>query len=95
MTILRKPIKRELPERIARRQMIVELHPSFIRFREKRSRTAWDISWESVYWNAAEIRLDIGVPTAFSATTGEPRGCESPRLPGLPAVSRGGAHCHK
>jgi hypothetical protein len=56
MTILRKPIKRELPERIAHRQMIVELHPGFIRFHEKRSRTAWDISWESVYWKAAEIQ---------------------------------------
>ncbi len=56
MTILRKPITRELPERIARRQMVVELHPGFIRFREKRSRTAWHISWESVYWKAAEIQ---------------------------------------
>jgi hypothetical protein len=56
MTVLRKPIKRELPERIAHRQMIVELHPGFIRLREKRSRTAWDISWESAYWKAAEIQ---------------------------------------
>ena len=56
MTILRKPIKRELPERIAHRQMVVEFHPAFIRFREKRSRTVWDISWESVYWKAAEIQ---------------------------------------
>jgi len=55
MTVLSRPIKRELPERIAHRQMVVELHPGFIRFREKRSRTAWDISWESVYWKAAEI----------------------------------------
>lgn len=56
MTILRRPIKRELPERIAHRQMVVELHPRFIRFREKRSRTPWDISWESVYCKAAEIQ---------------------------------------
>ena len=49
MTILRKPLKRELPERIAHRQLVVELHPSFVRFREKRSRTVWDISWESIY----------------------------------------------
>lgn len=47
MTILRRSIKRELPERIAHRQMVVELHPGFVRFREKHSRTAWDISWES------------------------------------------------
>lgn len=55
MTVLRKPIKRELPERIAHRQVIVEIHPRFVRLREKRSRTAWDISWESIYWKAAEI----------------------------------------
>jgi hypothetical protein len=42
MTILRKPIKRELPERIAHRQMLVELHPGFVRFREKHTRTSWD-----------------------------------------------------
>ncbi|HTV53969.1 MAG TPA: hypothetical protein VMI06_03555 [Terriglobia bacterium] len=56
MTILRRPIKRELSERIAHRQMVVELHPGFVRFREKHSRTAWDISWESIYWKAAEIQ---------------------------------------
>jgi hypothetical protein len=56
MTILRKPITRELPERIARRQIVVELHPGFVRFREKHTRTAWDITWESIYWKAAEIQ---------------------------------------
>ena len=56
MTILRKPIKRELPERIAHRQMVIEIHPGFVRFREKHSRTASDISWESIYWKAAEIQ---------------------------------------
>ena len=56
MTILRKPLKRELPERIAHRQLVVELYPSFVRLREKRSRTVWDISWENIYWKAAEIQ---------------------------------------
>lgn len=56
MTILTKPIKRELPERVAHRQMIVELHPAFVRLREKHSRTTWDITWESIYWKAAEIQ---------------------------------------
>lgn len=56
MTILRKTIKRELLERIDHRQMVVELHPGFVRLREKHSRTAWDISWESIYWKAAEIQ---------------------------------------
>jgi len=55
MTILRKPIKRELPEQIARRQIVVELHPGFIRFPETWSRIAWDISRKSVSWKAAEI----------------------------------------
>lgn len=56
MTILRNIIKRELPQRVAHRQMVVELHPGFVRFREKYSRTAWDITWESIYWKAAEIQ---------------------------------------
>lgn len=56
MTVLRKPIKRELPEWVARRQMVVKLHPGFIRFGEKRSRIAWDISWQSVHWKVAEIQ---------------------------------------
>lgn len=56
MTLLRKTIKRELPERIAHRQMVVELHPGFVRLREKHSRTAWEITWESIYWKAAEIQ---------------------------------------
>jgi hypothetical protein len=34
----RKPIKREPPERIGHCRMIVELHPGFIRFGEKRTR---------------------------------------------------------
>lgn len=56
MTILSRPIKRELPDRVAHRQMIVEFHPGFVRLREKHSRTAWDITWESIYWKAAEIQ---------------------------------------
>jgi hypothetical protein len=56
MTILRRPNKRELPERISHRQIVVELHPALVRFQEKHSRTALDISWESVYWKAAEIQ---------------------------------------
>lgn len=55
MTVLRKPIKRELAERISRRIMIVELHPGLIRFREKGTRHALELSWEGAYWKAAEI----------------------------------------
>lgn len=55
MTVLRKPIKRELAERIGRRVMIVELHPGLIRFREKGARHALELSWEGAYWKAAEI----------------------------------------
>lgn len=56
MTILNTIIKRELPERVAHRQIVVELHPGFVRLREKHSRTAWNITWESIYWKAAEIQ---------------------------------------
>ncbi len=35
MVVLPKPIKRELPEHIARRLMVVELHPGFIRFESR------------------------------------------------------------
>lgn len=52
MTILRKPIKRELSERIARRQMAV----GPVRLREKHLRTAWDISWKGIYWKTAEVQ---------------------------------------
>lgn len=55
MTILRRPIKRELPQRVTHHQIVVELYSGFVRFREKHSRTAWDITWESIYWKAAEI----------------------------------------
>lgn len=55
MTILTKRIKRELPQRVAHRQTMVELHSAFVRLQEKHSRTAWDITWESIYLKAAEI----------------------------------------
>lgn len=37
MTILIKPIKRELPQRVAHRHTAVEFHPGFIRLRGKHS----------------------------------------------------------
>ena len=60
MTILHKPNMRELPERIARRQMVIELHSEFIRFREERK--DWDVSRESIIWKAAEIQARRGSP---------------------------------
>ena len=50
MTVLRKPIKRELAERICHRVMVVEIHPAFVRFREKGARHALELSWEGAYW---------------------------------------------
>jgi len=38
MTMLRTPIKRELPERIAHNQVVVDLHPGFVRLCENQSR---------------------------------------------------------
>jgi len=54
VTIFHEPIMRELPERIARRQMVIELHSDFISFREERK--DWDVSRESMNWKAAEIQ---------------------------------------
>ncbi|MGH9353745.1 MAG: hypothetical protein ACRD2G_16555 [Terriglobia bacterium] len=56
MTILRRSIKRELPQRVAHRQMVVELHSGFVPLREKHSPTVSDITWESIYRKAAEIQ---------------------------------------
>lgn len=65
MTILRRPITRELPQRVAHRQMVIEIHPGFVPLREKHSRTAWDITWESIYWKAAEIQACKQMGTDF------------------------------
>jgi hypothetical protein len=54
--VLRKLIERELPERIAHRQMVVELHPGFIRFsREAIADSVGYFLGRFVYWKAAEI----------------------------------------
>ena len=54
MTLLTNPIKRELPGSFDRRSWIVELHPRFVRFRAKRTRRVFDITWDSI-WNRAML----------------------------------------
>ena len=49
MTVLTKPVKRELPGTFDRRSWIVELMPWGINFRAKRSRRAFPITWDSVF----------------------------------------------
>jgi hypothetical protein len=49
MTVLTKPIKRELPGTFDRREWIVELHGWGINFRAKRTRRSFPIKWDSIF----------------------------------------------
>lgn len=49
MTLLTKPIKRELPITLDRREWIIELQPFGINFRAKRTRKAFPITWDSIF----------------------------------------------
>ena len=49
MTILTKPVKRELPLPLDRRQWLIELAPFGINFRAKRSRRCYPITWDSIF----------------------------------------------
>lgn len=55
MTLLAKPVKRELPRPIDRAAWIVELDSVGATFRRKRSRLRYSISWESI-WNKAMLQ---------------------------------------
>jgi hypothetical protein len=63
MTLLTKTIRRELPRQFDRRSWIVEVHPGFVRFRAKRCKRTYDISWDAI-WNrtmlieAERVRLE-------------------------------------
>jgi hypothetical protein len=48
MTILSKPIRRELPVNFDRSAWIAEMHGSYIRLRRKRTHRYFDIGWETV-----------------------------------------------
>lgn len=52
MTLLTKIITRELPGTFDRRQWVTEFHPWGIRFRAKRTRKFFDITWDAI-WNKA------------------------------------------
>jgi hypothetical protein len=49
MTLLTKPIKRELPQTFDRRSWIIELQPWGINFRAKRTRKSFPITWDSIF----------------------------------------------
>jgi len=55
MTVLSKPLRRELPGSYDRRQWSVTLHPWGIDFRAKRSRKSYSITWESVFHRTMEL----------------------------------------
>jgi hypothetical protein len=59
MTILTKPIKRELPLTFDRRSWIVELQPWGINFRAKRTRQTFPITWETIWAKAQHIAAEL------------------------------------
>lgn len=58
MTMLHKPVRRELPVPIDRCCWIMEAHPQFVRFRMKRSRRAYDVPWSTVWTQAIYIAAE-------------------------------------
>ena len=58
MTLLQKSITRELPEKFDRRNWIVELEPRLIRFRAKRTRQSYPVTWEAVWVLAMKIAAE-------------------------------------
>ena len=58
MTLLTKPIRRELPHTYDRRNWIVELHPWGISFRAKRTRRDFPITWDSIWNRAMQIAAE-------------------------------------
>lgn len=60
MTLLQKPIRRELVPMIDRRTWTVELHAWGVTLRQKHSRGEkgrFDITWESIFERAAQIKV--------------------------------------
>lgn len=55
MTMLTKVVRRELPLEFDRRAWISEWHPWGMRFRAKRTRKPFDITWNQVLNRAMEI----------------------------------------
>jgi hypothetical protein len=58
MTVLKIPIRRELPISFDRRQWSVEVRPLGLEFRAKRERQTYFITWESVLHRTMEIAAD-------------------------------------
>lgn len=59
MTVLQKPVKRELPISFDRRQWVATLHPYGIEIKAKRTRgnSTYTILWETIISKAIEIRV--------------------------------------
>lgn len=61
MTLLQKPIRRELPQTFDRRQWVISIEPWGLQFRAKRSRTeaqTFPIEWEAVWSKAVQIAVE-------------------------------------
>ena len=58
MTLLKKPVRRQLPITFDRRQWTVELRPLGLEFRAKRERQTYFVTWESVLHRTMEIAAE-------------------------------------
>lgn len=60
MTLLQKPIKRELPISFDRRNWTVEMHGAYLRLKPKRSRKEfYDVSWDSIIERAIRAAVEL------------------------------------
>jgi hypothetical protein len=59
MTLLTKPIRRELPQTFDRRNWLIELQPWGINFRAKRTRRTYPITWESIWCHSQKIAAEL------------------------------------
>jgi hypothetical protein len=59
MTILNKPIRRELPQTFDRRRWLIELQPWGINFRAKRTRRTYPITWDAIWDKSQKIAVEL------------------------------------
>jgi hypothetical protein len=58
VTLLNKPIRRELPGTFDRRQWLIELQPWGINFRAKRTRRTYPITWAAIWDKSQKIAAE-------------------------------------
>jgi hypothetical protein len=58
MTVLSKPLRRELPMTFDRRIWLVELQPWGVTFRAKRTRKVYPITWAAIWDKSQKIAAE-------------------------------------